>query len=100
MAINPHHTIEELNGIRCSIVEKKISTDRAQFIKKILECNGLEVQLQNDEAGFTTIGVPKVVFNLIHALYARALKTPEGKLLTPAYWYQKEQTDQFYWNYK
>lgn len=99
MAINPHYTIEELDGKRCSVVEKKVSDSRARFIKNILEKNGFEVITVTDETG-TTVGVTNILFNPTYALYSRSLKTPEGKVVTPAYWYQKESTGDYYWEYK
>lgn len=100
MAINPHHTIEEINGVRCSVIEKNISKERAQFLTKVLECNGKSVQIKNNEDGTAIIGIDDIIFNPLHSLYNRSLKTPEGKVLTPAYWFQKEQTEGYYWNYK
>lgn len=100
MAINPHHTIEELNGIRCSVVEKNISDERASYLKSILEVNGMIVQVIKNENGSNTIGVTDLLFNPVHAVYNRSLKTPEGKIMTPAYWLQKKQDDEYYWNYK
>lgn len=99
MAINPHHKIEELNGVRCSIVETKLTEERASYITRILESNGYEVvSLKNDE-GFVTLGVTDVMFNMLHSLYSRSLKTADGKLLTPAIWNNKFQEEGFYWNY-
>jgi len=100
MAINPYHIIEEINGTRCSIIEKKVSAERAAFIKSILESSGQVVLTNTEEDGLVTVGVTSVIFNLVYALYARALKTSNNKLVTPAFWYQKQQTDKFYWNYK
>lgn len=37
------HVVEELNGVRCSIVEKNASLERVEFLKKLLEHNGFEV---------------------------------------------------------
>ncbi len=39
MAINQNHLFEELNGIKCSIVEKNASPARVEFLRKILEYN-------------------------------------------------------------
>jgi hypothetical protein len=99
MAINTHHTIEEINGVRCSVVEKKISAERAAFLKGILETNGYQVQIA-ETAGSVAIGVTDVVFSPLHALYARSLRTSDRKVITPAVWYQKQQGDGFYWDYK
>ncbi len=37
------HVVEELNGTRCSIVEKNVSPGRTEFLKKLLEYNGYTV---------------------------------------------------------
>jgi hypothetical protein len=99
MAINPYHTVEEINGVRCSVVEKKVSEERAAFVRKVLEFNKLNVQMSKAEDGTFIVGVDDIIFNAVHAVYNRSLKTPEGKVLTVAYWNQKQQKDQYYWNY-
>jgi hypothetical protein len=43
MAINQNHLFEELNGIKCAIVEKNVAPGRVAFLKKILETNHFEV---------------------------------------------------------
>lgn len=100
MAINPYHTVEEINGVRCSVVEKKISQDRAEYIKRILEANKMNVHIAKNDDDTVTVGVDDIIFNPVHAIYNRSLKTPEGKALTPAYWYRKWQQDEYYWNYR
>jgi hypothetical protein len=99
MAINPYHTVEEINGVRCSVVEKKVSEERAAFVKRVLEFNKMNVQVSQGEDGTFIVGVDNVIFNPVHAVYNRSLKTPEGKVLTVAYWNQKQQKDEYYWNY-
>ena len=37
------HVVEELNAVRCSIVEKNVSPERLEFLKKLLEHNGYTV---------------------------------------------------------
>lgn len=39
MAINQNHLFEELNGIKCAIVEKNASPARADFLRRLLEYN-------------------------------------------------------------
>ena len=39
MAINQNHLFEELNGIKCAIVEKNASPARAEFLRRLLEYN-------------------------------------------------------------
>ena len=41
------HAIEEINGTRCGLVEKNVSAERAEFLKKILEHNGYIVVIGN-----------------------------------------------------
>jgi hypothetical protein len=43
MAINKNHEFEELDGIKCGIVEKNASQARVDFLKKLLTLNGFEV---------------------------------------------------------
>jgi len=43
MAINKNHEFEELNGIKCSIVEKNASKERVEFLKQLLEFNKFTV---------------------------------------------------------
>lgn len=39
MAINKNHEFEELNGVKCAIVEKNASADRVAFLTQLLELN-------------------------------------------------------------
>ena len=39
MAINQNHLFEELNGVKCAIVEKNVAGERVDFLRKILEYN-------------------------------------------------------------
>jgi len=43
MAINKNHEFEELNGIKCAIVEKNVAPQRVEFLKNLLQFNGYEV---------------------------------------------------------
>src|SRR4051794_494079 len=43
MAINQNHLFEELNGVKCAIVEKNASQERVKFLKNLLEYNGYTV---------------------------------------------------------
>jgi hypothetical protein len=118
MAINQNHTVEELNGVRCAIVEKMVSPERVKFLKSILEHNGYSVvvtpsppakavaaaKVVNSAAESTpepappdpviaetfTMGVTDVMFNVINAIFGRLLKLPGGHIVTLAYWQQTE----------
>ena len=39
MAINKNHEFEELNGVKCAVVEKNASAERVAFLKQLLEFN-------------------------------------------------------------
>lgn len=114
MAINKNHEFEELDGIKCAIVEKNVSKGRVYFLTQLLEFNKYAVVVQPspppktalapvaDSSGDTavesataapetfTVGVTDVMFNAINAIFGRVLKTPDGHVATLAYWNQKE----------
>jgi hypothetical protein len=114
MAINKNHEFEELNGVKCAIVEKNASQQRIDFLKPLLEFNNYMVlvvaspppkaaapaatpatidapvePLPPPPATYT-IGVTDVTFNPTNAIFGRLLKTPGGRVVTLAYWQQKE----------
>ncbi len=43
MGINQNHLFEDLEGIKCAVVEKNASQDRIDFLKPMLEFNGFKV---------------------------------------------------------
>lgn len=118
MAINKNHEFEELDGIKCGIVEKNVLPARVEFLKKLLEFNkftvivvpsppakvaaapaakpadGEEVPAPPPPAPAVpetfTVGVTDYTYNTINAIYGRLLKTPDGHVVTMAYWQQQE----------
>jgi len=112
MAINKNHLFEDVDGIKCAIVETNVSADRATFLKNILEYNGYTVVTSllavpaappqpaaetpatvsdtPPQPALYKIGVTDVAFNAINAIFGRLLHTPDGKVVTMAYWLQKE----------
>jgi hypothetical protein len=128
MAINKNHEFEELDGIKCGIVEKNVSPERVAFLKKLLEYNHYTVVVvpspppkvsaapvvkvvearPDDTAGREeetpvpvepapiitpetfTVGVTDYTYNTINAIFGRSLKTPDGHVVTMAFWHQKE----------
>ena len=98
------HIVEEINGIRCTVIEKGISKERVAFLKDLLEFNKLEVVVaETAEEGAPssfTLGVTDVVFNPTIAGYEMSLKTRDGKSVSPAYWeqYTTEIVDE-YWTF-
>lgn len=110
MAINKNHLFEELDGRKCAIADTNVSEARANFLRQLLSFNGYEVvvvpspppkptakPVEGAEAATTepapptfTVGVTNVMFNPTNAVYGRFLKTPGGRVVTPAYWQQLE----------
>ena len=119
MAINKNHEFEELDGVKCGIVEKNVPPERVEFLKKLLEYNNFTVVVvpspppkaaaapvlkpaEDEEAPVVaeptpvitpetfTVGVTDYTFNTINAIFGRLLKTPDGHVVTMAYWQQKE----------
>jgi|SRR5882757_10009316 len=85
MAINQNHLFEELDGVKCAIVEKNASPERVAFLQSLLVFNGYTVVVVGG-----TIGVTDVTFNPTNAIFGRLLRTPDGHVVTLAYWQQKE----------
>ncbi len=134
MAINKNHEFEELDGVKCGIVEKNVSPERVAFLKKILEYNKFTVvvvpspppkvaaapvvkpaegeeapaptsadlsakvstqaEATVDKPETFTVGVTDYTFNTINAIFGRLLKTPDGHVVTLAYWQQHEAVSQ------
>lgn len=109
MAINKNHEFEDLDGVKCAIVEKNATQDRVDFLKQLLKLNGYDVVVVASAPSKTTaaavpaeeettppmpvtftVGVTDVSFNPINAVYGRLLKTAQGNVVTPKYWQQKE----------
>ena len=119
MAINKNHEFDELNGIKCAVVEKNASAERVAFIKPLLVLNKFTVVVvpspppkvaaapkpATDEGAETTtpppvaeaappetftVGVTNVSFNVINAIFGRLLKTKDNKIVTLAYWKQQD----------
>jgi hypothetical protein len=116
MAINKNHEFEDLDGVKCGIVEKNVLAERVQFLKKLLEYNHFTVvvvpsppqkvvikpvvKIEGEEPALApeepklpetfTVGVTDYTFNPINAIFGRLLKAPDGHVVTLAYWRQEE----------
>ena len=117
MAINKNHEFEELEGVKCGIVEKNVSPTRVEFLKRLLTYNGFTVVTAPTPAPKVvakpvaktaegeelpppppsppapetfSVGVTDYTFNPINAIFGRLLKTPNGHIVTLAYWQQQE----------
>ncbi|MEP7278726.1 MAG: hypothetical protein ABI813_08805 [Bacteroidota bacterium] len=115
MAINKNHEFEDLNGVKCAIVEKNVSAQRVDFLKKLLEYNHYMVVVSASPPPKTvpappstekssspgteapppvpasfTVGVTDTMFNATNAIFGRLLHTPGRQVVSLAYWQQKE----------
>jgi hypothetical protein len=116
MAINKNHEFEDLDGVKCAVVEKNASKERVAFLKELLEWNGYKVVVvpspppkvapapkpaEGEEAVVVespaipvietfTIGVSDVMFNATNAVFGRLLKTKSNQVVTQAYWLQQD----------
>jgi len=114
MAINKNHEFEDLDGVKCAIVERNASERRVDFLKEILEVNKYTVvvvpspppkapaapkTIEGEPAPVVTeppppatftVGVTNVAFNPTNAIFGRLLRTKDGHVVTLAYWEQKE----------
>jgi hypothetical protein len=118
MAINKNHEFEDLDGVKCAVVEKNASKDRVAFLKDLLEFNrykvivvpspppkavpapkpiegeapAVEPSASNPTPPTFTVGVTDVTFNATNAIFGRLLKTKDKHVVTLAYWQQQETT--------
>jgi hypothetical protein len=95
MALNKgKHTVTEIEGIRCSVIETGLTESRAHFLKEILENNGLEVKTEKEKTKEGTpldtliLGVTDILFNAVISVYGHRLKRKDGVEVSPAYWNQ------------
>ena len=102
---NGKHLVEEIDGTRCSIVEKGVSPERKEFLKTLLEWNGYTVKVAPEaETETFKIGVTNLLFNTVVDVYKRSLKSFSGHKVTPAYWLQESdketEAEVHYWVFK
>ena len=95
MALNKNHEFEELDGVRCGIVERKVITVPTPPPKVAAVAppkEGEETVLPPPPVATETftVGVTDYTFNSINAIFGRMLKTQNGHIVTQAYWNQKE----------
>lgn len=107
MAINKNHEFEDLDGIKCAVVERNLRQERVDFLKSLLEYNHYKVLVvvsppPKAAVAVTdavppapppvtyTLGVTDVMFNATNAIFGRSLRTRDGRIVTLAYWQQKE----------
>lgn len=123
MALNPNHAFEELEGVKCSIVEKNCTPERVKFLKELLEFNKFTVVVVKSPPpkaaapkpvaeGETpppapsappetfTIGVTDVTFNPVSAIFNKELLTPSRQFVDIKFWKQEADSpskQKWYW---
>lgn len=105
MALNKgKHIVEEINGVRCTVVESALTEDRLGFLSDLLVLNGFTIHRMDDPKGGFVLGVTDILFNPVIAVYQRRLKTKTGHKVTPAYWLQESfhetEAEVNYWSFK
>ena len=118
MAINKNHEFEDLDGVKCAVVEKNVSPERVEFLKTILGHNKYTVVVVKSPPPKVaparpaaaavegevpavpeplppapetfTVGVTDVTFNVTNAVFGRLLRSPADAVVTLAYWNQEE----------
>jgi hypothetical protein len=60
MAINKNHEFEDLDSIKCAIVEKNASPERVAFLKQLLELNKYQVVVVGSPAPKAAPAAPVV----------------------------------------
>lgn len=117
MAINQNHPFEEVDGVRCAVVEKNCKPERVEFLKWLLEGNGYTVvvaatpppkvpapvakpEVERETTppivetppppSTFTVYVTQNEFNVTNAIYGRLLHTNDGHIVTMKYWKQQE----------
>ena len=103
------HIIQEIEGVRCSVVETGAGKQRMEFLKEILTLNkydvkiAAEVKKEGETADSYIVGVTDFLFNPVIEVYKRRLLSKTGHKITPAYWLQisSEETEAevTYWTF-
>lgn len=98
------HTIAEINGTRCTVVETGTDQARTAFLGEILAANGYTVMTEQEKSKDGTpmetfvIGVTDLLFNPMIAVYQHKLRLRDGRVVSPACWNQwSVPTDIPYW---
>jgi len=78
MAINKNHEFEDLDSIKCAIVEKNASPERVAFLKQLLESNKYQVVVVGSPAPKAATAAPVVAPAEGDATPVPAPKVPEA----------------------
>lgn len=106
MSLSGKHTFGSIGDTRVTFVEKNVDENRKNFLKELLEHNGLEVIIDEEkrkteeEPQLYTVAVTNMVFNPTIWVFERKLKTLDGRKVTQDYWNQvSDDTNPHYWKY-
>jgi len=104
MALKGKHNVQEIDGVRCTVVESGVTKQRLEFLKELLLHNGYEVKegQEKDKEGTLldtfVIGVTDILFNPVIVVNQQKLFRKDGQIVTAAYWEQKPtDTEIPYW---
>jgi len=105
MGLEGKHQFGSIGEQRVTFVEKKIEEERVDFLKSLLESNGLEVIVEElkrkseEDPQLYNLGVTDMVFNPTVYVFQRRLKTIDGKhIVNQDYWNQiSEDAKPQYW---
>ena len=95
MALNRgKHSVVEIEGVRCSLVETGLTESRALFLKELLQNNGFEVKMEKEKTkeglalDTISLGVTDILFNPVIRVFMHKLLRKDGQIVTQAYWNQ------------
>ena len=98
------HSFGSIGEKRVTFVEKGVNEGRKDFLKKLLEHNGLEVVIEDEtkkteeDPQLYTVAVTDMVFNPTIWIFERKMKTLDGNKVTQDYWFQRTtDTKPQYW---
>ena len=100
------HIVEEINGVRCSVVEKGVTAKGSLSSGKSSNSTSWRSRpgrkRESEDAPVTyTVGVTDLLFNIVIAIYQVRVKMKDGRKASPAYWNQwTEKVDNKYWRYR
>jgi hypothetical protein len=84
MAINQNHLFEELNGVKCAIVEKNVAPGRVGFLRRVLEYNRFTVVFVPSPPPKTAVGAAPAPVAVAGPDIAAAPSAPAPAPLPPA----------------
>lgn len=99
------HLFGSIGDTRVTFIEKKIGKERLDFLKELLEFNGLEIVIDElkrkteEDPQLFNLGVTDMTFNPTIWVFERKLKALDGvHAVTPNYWKQlTTDTNPMYW---